>query len=287
MPPATAAFADLPVCSSSAFAAAATADGAGALALACQLKDSGRLGYMVYLSGRFAGTLGDNALPLESGFVSSGPSQNFFFAHDARPLASVAPGRVFAGTSGNVEVAAAAAGAVSAQRYDATGVAIGSAVQLGDISGTPVLGGAADVNGHTLVIWSSWDSDVTMARWLGPDGAAETAAFRISGWADNIGDSAALPGGGVAVGGSTGPRWRGVMAAGATAESPAPGWLTSRGSFSLVRGGRAMLFGNEVVAPDGTSCGSLPFDVLGVGADGTVFAAPAPTTFRVYPNLLK
>ena len=35
----------------------------------------------------------------------------------------------------------------------------------------------------------------TLARWLGPDGTPQTDAFHISGWADNIGDSAALPGG--------------------------------------------------------------------------------------------
>ncbi|HUJ26206.1 MAG TPA: hypothetical protein VLW85_09320, partial [Myxococcales bacterium] len=76
----------------------------------------------------------------------------------------------------------------------------------------------------------------------------------------------------------------------ASSETPPPAWLSSRGDFFLARGGAAMAFGDsELLAGDGTSCGSLGLGapLVGVGLDGTAVTAPDSRTFRIHPQLLQ
>ena len=79
------------------------------------------------------------------------------------------------------------------------------------------------------------------------------------------------------------------MAAGDTVERAAPGWLASRGDFFLLPEGRAMAFGTEILAADGSSCGTvnLGAPLVGIGVDGTAFTARSQRTFRIHPQLFR
>lgn len=277
------------------FAGAATADATGSLALGCQNAQTGRDVFFVFLpfSGNYRriAPLSERAVPMQSGFYSTSQSQrgpSFLFDRAGRPLASLGESHAFASAAGTVEVISLSGGTLLAQQYDVGAVPHGGAVRLADAGqGQLVVGGAANAAGRTLVVWGTGDR--VQGRWLGADGQPETPAFLLGGRADQIGDSAALPDGSVAIGGANGPRWRSVVAQGATTESAAPGWLASRGAFAVVRGGKALLFGQELVAADGTSCGSIDFGSApaGVGLDGTVVTVADEKTFRVYPQLLR
>ena len=76
---------------------------------------------------------------------------------------------------------------------------------------------------------------------------------------------------------------------GYTVERPAPGWLASRGDFFLLPQGRAMAFGTEILAADGSSCGAvnLGAPLVGIGVDGTAFTARSQRTFRIHPQLFR
>jgi hypothetical protein len=255
-------------------------------------------------SGRYAAAtqLGEEVVPLQSGFAAvplSRPAPVRFFAHDGAQLASVALNGPFAiVTPAGVQILSADAAAggwnITAQLFGDDGVAKGPPQRLGHAATTLGIGlaGAADASGQVLATWSTYDQFATDARWLGPDGAPLTEAFEISAWAGHAAASAALPGGGVAVGDTSGARWRGVLAPGSIIPLPVPAWLSARGDFTLVRGGAAALFGgSELVAKDGTSCGTITFADRGTakaGTDGTLFrATPDGKSFRIYPQLLR
>jgi hypothetical protein len=68
-------------------------------------------------------------------------------------------------------------------------------------------------------------------------------------------------------------------------QAPAPDWLAARSDSQIIRGGRALLFGDEIVIVEGTSCGTLSQPGQ-VGLDGTFIVARDQQTFRVYPQLL-
>src|SRR5438093_792409 len=106
--------------------------------------------------------------------------------------------------------------------------------------------------------------------------------------------SAALAGGAIAIAaepqsGVATRSWRGIVAAGDTIERAAPGWLASRGDFFLLPQGRAMAFGTEILAADGSSCGTvnLGAPLVGIGVDGTAFTARSQRTFRIHPQLFR
>jgi hypothetical protein len=50
-----------------------------------------------------------------------------------------------------------------------------------------------------------------------------------------------------------------------------------------------MAFGSEIVAADGTRCGTvnLGAPLVGIGVDGTTFTARSQRTFRIYPQLFR
>src|SRR5436309_2312640 len=83
--------------------------------------------------------------------------------------------------------------------------------------------------------------------------------------------------------------WRGIVVAGDTVERAAPGWLASRGDFFLLPEGRAMAFGTEILAAEGSSCGTvnLGAPLVGIGVDGTAFTARSQRTFRIHPQLFR
>jgi hypothetical protein len=282
-------------------ASLATSDSQGSVSIECTSADGtpspGSALFAPAARGFGAGVhLGDGALPLPSGFVATASSTNghpppdvLFFDHQGTQLASHSEGFAIVGPAG-VEIATVLDDAVVLQQFGFGGTARGAQQTVGPASGGVILGGATDSLGHTLVIFGTYGQPVTMARWFAPDGTPETALFQISGWAQNIGTSAALPGGGVAVGGAIGPRWRSVMTAGSTVEESVPPWLSSRGSFVPVRGGRALAFGTEIVASNGISCGSIDIgssQLLGIGRDGTVVTTDDGANATVYPRLLQ
>jgi hypothetical protein len=285
------------------FASAAAIDGLSGLALACTAADNSATFYNLYLpmpSGFVSrAPLGAGAWATQDGFVtvgrSTGPSPMVFRAQDGSELSSApAASRIFVGERSILAVRAAQQGSdvlLTAQGYATTGAPLLDAQPVatltGASSGSLMLGGAATAGGSTLLIWQIYGQSGASARWLAADGTAPGAAFALQGWTSGIPDAAALADGGVAL--STGTAWRGVVAAGAASETPAPQWLASRGPVQLFPGGRAMLFGIEVLAPDGTRCGTLDLGapVLGIGNSGTVVTARDQRTFRIYPQLLR
>ena len=313
MPAAPSCAADLQLCpgwspsGTGIYASAATSDAQGAIAVACTSHDSGATMYRLGLaSARYtaAAQLGEAVAPLQNGFAApplSRPAPVRFFAHDGTQLASLALGApAVVVTPAGVEILSAVRVAggltLTAQLFGPDGSAKGNPQPLGEVATAFGVGmaGAADPGGQVLVTWSIYDPFATYGRWLGPDGAPLSAPFEISAWAGHATASAALPGGGIAVGDNdaAGVHWRGVLGPGSTRPAPVPAWLATRGDFTLVRGGRAALFGgSEVVAADGALCGTLRFaDRLPTraGADGTVFHPTADGKgFRVYPQLLR
>jgi hypothetical protein len=281
----------------------ATSDAKGSLALFCSTQDiTPSPGYSMYSPGDATFTkgavLGDSAYGTTSGFlavshsVNGTPAPQWEFFTDAGAASASydqGTGAAFVGPAG-VEVATVANGSLVVQRYGFDGSPRGAAQVAGDASGSVLLGGATDVNGHTLIIWGAYGVQGVSARWFAPDGTPETAMFSLSGWGQNIGASAALPGGGVAVGGNVGSRWRSIVAEASISETDAPDWLANRDDgFALVLGNRAMAFGSEIVAPDGTSCGTIDFGapLLGIGVDGSAIASSDGKIVSVYPGFLK
>ena len=290
------------------WAAAAAGNGRGGLALACGNADVGPSRFFSLYLPLPAGFvsksfLGYAAWATHDGFITVGTSpavaSYVFRAQDGSELASVAAGGpLLAGEKSAVVVRVAPQGtgvAITAQGYRTDGTALAEAQPVATIAGAQagdlMLGGAAEVSGRTLAIWQVYGESGAWARWLAADGTALTAAFAIQGWTDHVPDAAALSGGGIALPAlpGSGQAWRSVIASGATAEEPAPAWLASRGAFTLFPGGRAMLFGTEVLAAGGTRCGTLDLGapVLGIGADGTAVTAHDAKTFRIYPQLLR
>jgi hypothetical protein len=306
LPAAVTCAADLVLCNgSSNRPEAATSDGRGSVALFCA-SDAGtsRFGDLfVPRRGGFVSTmpLGDDVRPLADGFVTSSgtlttsPPSWDFLAHDGSLRASQPAGFLLAGANGAVLVRASGS-ALVAQSLGADG-APGLTTELATLQAPAdrlMLAGAIDVSGAALVIWQVNGEARASARWLSASGAPATAAFGIQGWLDAIPAAAPLAGGGVALaratqGGASPPQWRSVVAAGRAAENPAPAWLAGRGSFLLLPGGKAMAFGTEIVAPDGTSCGTVDLGapLLGIGVDGTAIAAQDARTFRLYPQLFR
>lgn len=290
------------------FAAAAAGNGRGGLALGCGTADVGPTrSYLLFLptpSGFVSKTfLGYSAWATPGGFITVGTSPAVasydFRAQDGSALASVAAGgQILVGAQSIVVVRVAQQGegaVISAQGYREDGAPLAGAQQVAALPGVRaaevMLGGAAEVDGKTLALWQVYGQTAAWARWIAADGTALTSAFAIEGWLDRVPDAAALAGGGIALPAlpGSGPTWRSVVPSGATAEQPAPAWLLARGAFTLFPGGRAMLFGAEVLAAGGTRCGTLDLGakVLGIGADGTTVTARDQKTFRVYPQLLR
>lgn len=283
-------------------ASAATSNATGALAVDCSNADIGPSpGFALFAksaSGYAAGVhLGDTALPSLAGFLATQtgvngkpPSDLVFFDGNGAQQASISNATAFVGPAA-VEVATVVSGTLMLQQYSFDGKPRGAPQTVGPAAGSVVLDGATDSLGHTLVIWGSYGETVSAARWFAPDGTAETDAFQLEAAASTIGHSQALAGGRIAIGSSSGPRWRSIIAAGSTIPLPAPAWLAAQdSSFTIVREGRAMAFGNQIVAPDGTACGTLDFQnaaLLGIGQDGTALATVDGAAVLVYPHLLQ
>jgi hypothetical protein len=301
---------------------AAAGDGSGAVALGCVDVESGsppQFNYYLPARNGYAKSaqLGEQVWMLDSGAIGLSvafhlaPNPTYdFFASDGVHLRSIAQGTSMLFAAGNVielvtSTTQTGGWSVRAQKLDAQGSAAGAALKLTDIpqsstGGALVILGAVDLHGHTLVVVGQFGTaDPPLARWLAPDGNAETPIFALQGVIKDISSIAAMPGGGVAVGGD--PLWSGVgwrpwtmIAAGSTVESPVPEWLSSRGGeFRLVHGGKAAAFvrgDHAIVASDGAVCGSIHFasgSNLWTGPDGTVVDTRSDTTFRVYPQLLR
>jgi hypothetical protein len=283
----------------------ASSDGAGDLLLSCSHVDTPVSGLQLfstsaagYGDGTF-GALGSEAAPMKFGFSTMPASQHDAFmvisgSGATLAQASPTPNLVLAGTDGAAAfwVAQAAQGlTISMQRFAPDGTVRAPLQTLLTIASGWVLGGAMDINGHTLLLVGVAGEATAQALWMAPDGHAETALFTVSRTAFSTDGAAALPGGGVALGEASPAKWNTTLTAGSTQQSAAPGWLASRGSFQIIRGGTALLFsgssGSEIVTPDGTSCGTLSRSGQ-VGLDGTFISTSADqTTFRAYPELLR
>jgi hypothetical protein len=306
LPAAVTCAADLLLCNgSSNRPASAIGDGRGSAALFCA-GDAGtsRFGDLfVPMHGAFVSRmpLGADVRPLADGFVTAtdgsttSPPSWDFLAHDGSLRASLPAGFLLAGPDRAVLVRASGS-TLLAQVFAADGTA-GATAELGALHAPAdrlMLGGAVDVSGAALIVWQVEGEPRASARWLGADGAPATLAFEVGGWPQVIPAAAPLAGGGIALagvplGGGSEPHWRSVVAAGRAVEDPAPAWLADRGSFFLLPGGKAMAFGAEIVAPDGSSCGTVDLGapLLGVGVDGTAIAAQDARTFRLYPQLFR
>jgi len=245
--------------------------------------------------------LGIDVRPLADGFVSSRgsvqlpPPEYDFLAHDGDLRSAQNGGMLYAGPNGAV-ILRLDGGQLVARSFGADGTlrATSTVGAFPASSGNPMLGGSMTTAGATLIIWQVYGEADAKARWLAPDGTLATGTFPIAGWTDSAPFTSALAGGAVAIAAQppsgVGSRsWRGVIAPGDTGERPAPQWLASRGDFFLLPGGRAMAFGPEIVGADGTLCGRVDFGapLVGIGADGTAFAARSERTFRIYPQLFR
>jgi hypothetical protein len=303
LPAAVTCAAELKLCNgTSSRAVAATSDGSGSLALSCanEAGPSRFNNLFVPVRSGFVSKmpLGVDVRPLSDGFVSSSRQSGSgfdFLAHDGTLRASQPPGFLLAGADGAVIVRLSGS-TLQAQSLAADGTEKAT-VALASVTapaGSLMLGGAVDAKGATLVIWQVYGESRAGARWVGAGGAAATPAFALEGWLDVIPPAAALAGGGIALAspppsGDNQPRWRGVIPPLGTAEHPAPAWLASRGAFFPLPGGKAMAFGTEIVAADGTSCGTVDLGapLAGVGVDGTAFTVLDATRFRLHPQLFR
>jgi hypothetical protein len=316
MPPASRCAADIVICNGvsagpegglvGSFAAAATADGRGSLVLSCARADVGPAFFnflFVPHSGGFVSKapLGVDVRPLRDGFlVSDGsyilpPPSYDFLAHDGTLRASQNGGTLYAGPDGAV-IVRPVEGQLIADSYAADGSRKATAVvaTYSTADGVPMLGGAMNTAGATLILWQVYGERSANARWLAADGSIASAAFSIAGWTDTTPVSAPLAGGGIAIAaqppsGTNARQWRGIVAPEDVTEQPAPSWLQSRGEFFLLPAGKAMAFGNEIVGPDGTVCGTVDVGapLVGIGVDGTAFSARDQRTFRVHPQLFR
>jgi len=139
----------------------------------------------------------------------------------------------------------------------------------------------------------SYGESKATARWLAADGTPGAATFSIAGWKSNVPEHQGAG------------RWKHRHCrraserrvhpelarrhrAGETVERPAPSWLAARGNFLLLPEGKAMAFGTEVLAGDGTVCGTVDLGAPLSGSsrrDGVRRARPE--TFRIYPQLFR
>jgi len=287
-------------------ASAATSDGRGSVVLSCHRADVGppqdNYLFVPKTSGFISkALLGIDVRPLADGFVSSRgsvqlpPPEYDFLAHDGDLRSAQNGGMLHAGPDGAV-ILRLDGGQLVAQFFGADGTlrATSTVGAFPASSGNPMVGGSMTTTGATLIIWQVYGEADAKARWLAPDGTLATGTFPIAGWTDSAPFTAALAGGAVAIAaqppsGVASRSWRSVIAPGDTGERPAPQWLASRGDFFLLPGGRAMAFGPEVVGADGTLCGrvDLGAPLVGIGVDGTAFAARSERTFRIYPQLFR
>ena len=287
-------------------ASAATSDGRGSVVLSCRRADVGppqnNYLFVPKTSGFISkALLGIDVRPLADGFVSSRgsvrlpPPEYDFLAHDGDLRSAQNGGMLHAGPDGAV-ILRLDGGQLVAQFFGADGTlrATSTVGAFPASSGNPMVGGSMTTTGATLIIWQVYGEADAKARWLAPDGTLATGTFPIAGWTDSAPFTAALAGGAVAIAaqppsGVASRSWRSLIAPGDTGERPAPQWLASRGDFFLLPGGRAMAFGPEVVGADGTLCGrvDLGAPLVGIGVDGTAFAARSERTFRIYPQLFR
>ncbi|HEX4385457.1 MAG TPA: hypothetical protein VH083_21000, partial [Myxococcales bacterium] len=276
-------------------------DGNGDLLLACAWVDTPLTGVSLYSAGNSGFVQGaqvgpdSSAVPLQSGFtlVPLGLHDKFALVDGSGAVLAATedpPNLTLAGTDGAQAFWLTSDGqtlTIAAERFGPDG-AVRSARQTLTASSldgaiTSIAGGAMDVNGHTLLLVSVSGDSLEQGIWLGPGGALETAFFSSAG----VESAAALPGGGVVLGQAFPTQWHAVLATASTQPSSAPAWLATRGDFQIIRGGKALLFGSEIVTPDGTSCGTLS-QTGTAGLDGTFITQSADaTTFHVYPGLLR
>jgi len=284
----------------------ATSDGRGSVVLSCRRNDVGppQLNFLfVAIRNGFVSkaSLGVDVRPLRDGFIASEgsyllpPPTYDFLAHDGGFRAAQSGGALYAGPDSAV-IVRAGDGQLIAQSFAADGTsrmttAIGA---FTGSAGSLMLSGATSSTGATLVVWQIQGEANATARWLAADGSASSAPFSIAGWSSSAPQTAALAGGAIAIAaepqsGVATRSWRGIVVAGDTVERAAPGWLASRGDFFLLPEGRAMAFGTEILAAEGSSCGTvnLGAPLVGIGVDGTAFTARSQRTFRIHPQLFR
>lgn len=159
----------------------------------------------------------------------------------------------------------------------------------------PAVAVGTDVLGRTLVLWNGeafFGAGSTAGRWLDANGAPLTPIFqaRIPSLGTESRVLSPLMGGGLAL--RLDGTWAARFESGASEASAPPSWLAQRrGRLHIVRGGKAYALlppaptapvcrqQVEVLAPDGTLCGTLAFDTpegacvtspLVLGADGSI-----------------
>ena len=285
---------------------AATSDGRGSVVLSCRRSDVGppqdNYLFLPKPSGFVSKELlGVDVRPLADGFVSSSgsirlpPPEYDFLAHDGDLRSAQSGGMLYAGRDGAVILRPQGQQLV-AQSFGADGTlrATSAVATFAVPAGNLMLGGSMSTTSATLIVWQVYGEAQAQARWLGPDGMPASGAFQIAGWMDSAPFTAALAAGAIAVAaqpasGVASRSWRGVIGAGETVEGPAPAWLASRGDFLLLPQGKAMAFGAAIVGPDGARCGTVDLGapLVGIGVDGTAFAARSERTFRIYPQLFR
>ena len=312
IPPAATCAADITLCAglgsanSGNVVSGATSDGRGSVVLSCHRNDIGppvvNALFVPARSGFVSkAPLGVDVRPLRDGFITSEgsyilpPPTYDFLAHDGGFRAAQKGGTLYAGPDGAV-IVRPVNGQLIAESFAADGTskltaAIGSFTAS---AGSVMLDGAMNSIGATLVIWQIYGEANATARWLAADGSPASAPFSIAGWSSSAPQTAALAGGAIAIAaepqsGVAARRWRGVVGAGESLERPAPAWLASRGDFLLLPQGAAMAFGTEIIAADGSSCGSVDLGapLVGIGVDGTAFTDRNQRTFRIYPQLFR
>jgi len=316
LPAAVTCAADLTICSGVGYppeggmsgnsAVGATSDGRGSVVLSCHRADVGppllNFLFVPTRSGFVSKAgLGVDVRPLTDGFVVSEGSYNLpppsydFIAHDGDLRAGQRGGTLYASATRAV-IVRLTNGEIVAQSFTAAGqlAATASLASFSADPGSLMLGGAMNASGAALIIWQVYGESKATARWLAADGTPGAATFSIAGWKSNVPDTRALAGGSIAIAaeppsGAYIRSWRGVIAPGETVERPAPSWLAARGNFLLLPEGKAMAFGTEVLAGDGTVCGTVDLGapLVGIGLDGTAFAARDQRTFRIYPQLFR
>jgi len=284
----------------------ATSDGRGSVVLSCRRNDVGppQLNFLfVPIRNGFLSkaSLGVDVRPLRDGFIASEgsyllpPPTYDFLAHDGGFRAAQKGGALYAGPDSAV-IVRVADGQLIAQSFAADGTSrtTTAIAPFTGSAGSLMLSGAMSSTGATLVVWQIQGEANATARWLAADGSASSAPFSIAGWSSSAPQTAALAGGAIAIAAEpqsgVGTRsWRGIVTAGDTIERPAPAWLASRGDFFLLPQGRAMAFGTEILAADGSSCGAvnLGAPLVGIGVDGTSFTARSERTFRIHPQLFR
>jgi hypothetical protein len=315
LPAAVSCAADLTICSgvgnppgggmSGNSAVGATSDGRGSVVLSCHRADVGppllNFLFVPTRSGFVSKAgLGVDVRPLGDGFVVSEgsylpPPSYDFIAHDGNLRQGQRGGTLYASATRAV-IVHPTNGEIIAQSFTAAGDLAATATLASSSADASSLmfGGAMNASGAALVIWQVYGESKATARWLALDGTPGAPPFSIAGWTSNVPDARALAGGSVAIAaeppsGVSVRRWRGVIAPGESVERPAPAWLAARGDFLLLPEGKAMAFGTEILAGDGTVCGTVDLGapLVGIGLDGTAFAARNQRTFRIYPQLFR